>query len=144
MLPPLCFIEISLEQVLPPALSRSGPISLEHLHLKFHCSRLITFDIDPFSLHIKHPRPLLLLNLSLQYLEIDLQFIYHPCLIKLHSFQFIDCCLPPQNLLMNSSHPTPPPLSRDSDYERAILFALIFSSNPHSTAILSKATSVEY
>ena len=52
-LPLLNFSELSLERVLPLALSCSGPLRLKHLRLKFHSLRLVTFGLDPFHLHVE-------------------------------------------------------------------------------------------
>ena len=89
-LPLIRFIDLGLDHVLPPDLSRYGPLRLEHLRLDLHQSRLITFSLDPSCLHTKDPRPLLLLCLPMHYLELVLQLLYHHRLLKNRSFQLLD------------------------------------------------------
>ena len=55
-LPLLHFIEIDLDRVFPPFLSCYGLLRLKHLCLEFHLSRLVTFGLDHFRLHVEDPR----------------------------------------------------------------------------------------
>ena len=60
-IPILCFIELGLERVIPPDLYCSGPLHLEHMRLKLHRLRLVTFGLEPFRLHFEDTSMILLL-----------------------------------------------------------------------------------
>ena len=81
------------------------------MRLELHCSRLVTFGLEPFRLHVEDPCILLLLlNPPLKYLELGLQLKYHPCLLKVILYNFlITAYFPRRSLSIGPTTKAPPP-----------------------------------